>query len=126
MNSQLFTSQKSYDLQKANTEIKLIPIEKEYLYDKTFYMSYSMYSPKDNKGNGNGYSIIMNTHTLEKALSPRTSRPTAPSACQGSDRPIWPWTSGAGFLPCRHGKKSAPGWYPCQSPHHGLKHHWPR
>jgi nitroreductase len=75
MNSQLFTSQKSYDLQKANTEIKLIPIEKEYLYDKTFYMSYSMYSPKDNKGNGNGYSIIMNTHTLEKALSHFILRP---------------------------------------------------
>jgi len=75
INSKVFTLQKRNDLQKENTEEILASIEKEYSYDKAFYISYSMYSPKDNKGNGNGYNIIMNTHTLEKALSHFVLRP---------------------------------------------------
>lgn len=75
INFQISVCQKNKVLQKENTEEKLTSTEKEYLYDKTFYMSYSMYSPKDNKGNGNGYSIIMNAHTLEKALSHFVLRP---------------------------------------------------
>ena len=54
MNFQFSACQKNKDLQKENTEEILTPTEKEYSYDKTFYISYSMHSPKDNKGNGNG------------------------------------------------------------------------
>lgn len=75
MNFQFSNCQKNKDLKKENIKEKLTPTEKEYLYDKTFYISYSMYSPKDNKENENDYSIIMNTHTLEKALSHFVLRP---------------------------------------------------
>ena len=37
---------------------KFTYIEKEFLYDKNFYMLNKMYASKDNKGNGNGYNII--------------------------------------------------------------------
>ena len=50
-------------------------IEKEFLYDKNFYMLNKMYASKDNKGNGNGYNIIFNTHSLEKGLSHFKLRP---------------------------------------------------
>ena len=50
-------------------------IEKEFLYDKNFYILNEMYASKDNKGNGNGYNIILNTHTLEKGLSHFELRP---------------------------------------------------
>ena len=54
---------------------KFTPIEKEFLYDKNFYMLNKMYASKDNRGNGNGYNIILNTHTLEKGLSHFELRP---------------------------------------------------
>ena len=54
---------------------ELISMEREFLYDKNFYMLNKMYASKDNKGNGNGYNIILNTHTLEKGLSHFELRP---------------------------------------------------
>ena len=54
---------------------KFTYIEKEFLYDKNFYMLNKMYASKDNKGNGNGYNIIFNTHSLEKGLSHFKLRP---------------------------------------------------
>ena len=50
-------------------------IEREYLYDKIFYTSYRMNGIKDNKGNGNGYHILLKSHTLEKGLSHFDLRP---------------------------------------------------
>ena len=50
-------------------------IEREFLYDKNFYMFNEMYASKDNNGNGNGYNIIFNTHSLEKGLSHFDLRP---------------------------------------------------
>lgn len=49
----------------GKTEKKLSSIEREYLYDINFYMSYRMYASKDNKGNGISYSIIFNTHIIK-------------------------------------------------------------
>ena len=49
--------------------------EREYLYDINFFMSYRMFASLDNKGNGLGYNIIFNTHTLEKGLSHFDLRP---------------------------------------------------
>jgi nitroreductase len=54
---------------------KISSIEREFLYDKNFYMFNEMYASKDNKGNGNGYNIIFNTHSLEKGLSHFELRP---------------------------------------------------
>ena len=54
---------------------KFTKIEREFLYDKNFYMLNKMYASKDNKGNGNGYNIIFNTHSLEKGLSHFKLRP---------------------------------------------------
>jgi len=54
---------------------KLKSIEREFLYDKNFYMLNEMNAPKDNKGNGMGYNIILHTHTLEKGLSHFELRP---------------------------------------------------
>ena len=54
---------------------KFASIEREYFYDKNFYMSNEMYASKDNKGNGNSYNILLNTHTLEKGLSHFGLRP---------------------------------------------------
>ena len=54
---------------------KLKSIEREFLYDKNFYMLNEMHAPKDNKGNGMGYNIIFHTHTLEKGLSHFELRP---------------------------------------------------
>ena len=54
---------------------ELISMEREFLYDKNFYMLNKMYASKDNKGNGNSYNIILNTHTLEKGLSHFNLRP---------------------------------------------------
>ena len=48
---------------------KLTSIEKEFLYNKNFYIFNKMYGSKDNKGNGNSYNILFNTHSLEKGLS---------------------------------------------------------
>ena len=59
----------------GKTEKKLSSTEREYLYDINFYMSYKMFASLDNKGNGLGYSIIFNTHTLEKGLSHFDLRP---------------------------------------------------
>lgn len=57
------------------TQKNLSSTEKEYLYDINFFMSYRMFASLDNKGNGLGYSIIFNTHTLEKGLSHFDLRP---------------------------------------------------
>jgi len=54
---------------------KLKFIEREFLYDKNFYMLNEMYASKDNLGNGLGYNIIAHTHTLEKGLSHFELRP---------------------------------------------------
>lgn len=54
---------------------KLTSIEKEFLYDKNFYMFNKMYGSKDNKGNGNSYNILFNAHSLEKGLSHFVLRP---------------------------------------------------
>ena len=54
---------------------ELISMEREFLYDKNFYMLNQMYASKDNKGNGNSYNIILNTHSLEKGLSHFDLRP---------------------------------------------------
>jgi len=54
---------------------KLTSIEREFLYDKNFYMLNEMYGSKDNKGNGNSYNILFNTHALEKGLSHFDLRP---------------------------------------------------
>jgi nitroreductase len=59
----------------GKTEANLSSIEREYLYDINFYMSYRMYASKDNKGNGISYNIMFNTHTLEKGLSHFDLRP---------------------------------------------------
>ena len=50
-------------------------MEREFLYDNNFFMSNKMYASNDNKGNGNSYNIILNTHTLEKGLSHFELRP---------------------------------------------------
>ena len=54
---------------------KFTKIEREFLYDNSFYMLNKMYASKDNKGNGNGYNILFNTHSLEKGLSHFKLRP---------------------------------------------------
>jgi len=54
---------------------KLKSLEREFLYDNNFYMLNEMNAPKDNKGNGIGYNLIFNTHTLEKGLSHFELRP---------------------------------------------------
>ena len=61
--------------QSTEGKKKFTYIEKEFLYDKNFYMLNKMYASKDNKGNGNGYNIIFNTHSLEKGLSHFKLRP---------------------------------------------------
>ena len=61
--------------QSINEKKKFTSIEREFLYDKKFYTLNEMYAFKDNKGNGNGYNIIINTHTLEKGLSHFDLRP---------------------------------------------------
>ena len=54
---------------------KFTYLERQFLYDKNFFMLNKMYASKDNKGNGNGYNIIFNTHSLEKGLSHFKLRP---------------------------------------------------
>lgn len=54
---------------------KFTSIEREFLYDKKFYLLNEMYASKDNEGHGNGYNIIFNTHSLEKGMSHFKLRP---------------------------------------------------
>ena len=61
--------------QFINGKKTMSSIEREFLYDKNFYMLNEMYASKDNNGNGNGYNIIFNTHSLEKGLSHFDLRP---------------------------------------------------
>ena len=61
--------------QSINGKKKLTSIEREFLFDKNFYILNEMNAAKDNKGNGIGYNIILNTHTLEKGLSHFDLRP---------------------------------------------------
>ena len=66
---------KNINSQSINGKKKFTSIEREFIYDKNFYTLNEMYAFKDNKGNGNGYNIIMHTHTLEKGLSHFDLRP---------------------------------------------------
>jgi len=54
---------------------KITSIEREFLYDINFYMLNEMHGSKDNKGNGNSYNILFNTHSLEKGFSHFDLRP---------------------------------------------------
>ena len=54
---------------------ELISKEREFLYDKNFYISNEMNASEDSKGNRNSYKIIMYTHFLEKGLSHFDLRP---------------------------------------------------
>ena len=61
--------------QSTEGKKRLTSIEKEFLYDKNFYLLNEMYASKDNKGHGNGYNILFNTHSLEKGFSHFELRP---------------------------------------------------
>jgi nitroreductase len=74
INSHFIEGKKNEADKEQKTE-KEASIEKEYLYDKNFYISYRMKGFKDNKGNGNGYHIILKSHTLEKGFSHFNLRP---------------------------------------------------
>jgi len=47
-------------------KFKSASTERQFSYDKNFYMLNAMNAPKDNKGNGIGYNILYYTHSLEK------------------------------------------------------------
>ena len=66
---------KNINSYSINGKKKFTFIEREFIYDKNFYTLNEMYAFKDNKGNGNGYNIIIHTHTLEKGLSHFDLRP---------------------------------------------------
>ena len=70
------TSRQKSDIDKEVKGNRILEsIDREFLYDKNFYISYKMYGAKDNKGNGNSYNIILHTNTLEKSLSNFDLRP---------------------------------------------------
>jgi len=58
---------------KLEKNRKITSLEKEYIYDKNYYNEYNMKSKET--FNKLGYSLILNTHTLEKGLSHFNVRP---------------------------------------------------
>jgi nitroreductase len=70
------TSRQKSDIDKEVKGNRILEsIDREFLYDKNFYISYKMYGAKDIKGNGNSYNIILHTNTLEKSMSHFDLRP---------------------------------------------------
>ena len=63
------------NISSKNEKKKFTYIETQFLYDINFYILNGMHGSKDNKGNGNSYNILFNTHSLEKGFSHFNLRP---------------------------------------------------
>ena len=68
-------NEKNTELDKEKKTEKKGAIERAYLYDKDFYISYKRKGIKDKNGNGGRYHIIIKSHTIEKGLSHFDLRP---------------------------------------------------
>ena len=61
-------------VEKRQVEEKLTPLDKEYLYDKTFYKKYNMWTEPKTL-NKLSYECIINSHSIEKGLEHFELRP---------------------------------------------------